>query len=1131
MSMKKFGWLASTSLAGSAGLSVGLTRLGAGAALAALALASAPAAYAQETTSAIQGAVVSGGIPAANVAVTILHTPSGTRQQLSTNNEGRFDARGLRVGGPYTITVGSKSYNDIYIDLGKTFAFNADLAAADEISAVEVVSTATRSSDQGPRTVLNRDAIQSVVSVNRDIRDLARRDILVSQDLRARGGANEGGISIAGSNPRFNRITVDGVSANDTYGLAQGGLTTSRGPVTLDAVEQFVISAVPTDVENGDFTGGAMNLVLRSGQNDFHGTAFINYLNDGLVGTRIGNLNTRVKVPISQTNWGGFLSGPLWKDKLFFAASYETYKTSDATGFGPTGAGFPNAVLNLPQAGFDNVVNIYNTGYASKFNIGNVASTQPVTDKKYSAKIDWNIMDGQRASFTYRYAASSAVQRTDAGVTTLTPTSHWYTQSNKDEAYTFELNSRWTDKLVTNFRATKRSYVNGQNPPSGQNYSDVAVCTAPSADANLVACGAGFSQVRFGPDSFRHANVLSSKELRFNFQAEYTLGSNLLKVGMQARQAKPYNLFLPQSRGVYYFDSIADFQAGRASRLQYANAVTGNPIDAAFATNYWTYSFFFQDALNITDNLKVTAGFRYDWYSYPDKPIFNPNFTARNGFTNQGNIDGKSVVQPRVSAEWRATSHLKINGGFGLFAGGTPDVITGVPFSNTGYATTNIDIQRTATGFTETTGAGGFTPAIGSLALDNLNRDPTFGYTVPANVQALQRGTLTGTPLIPPAAETIAMSPTFKMPGQWKAFLSAKWDFKGWDVGLDGVASKASNEIAYTDTKAQYLIINGQTQVTPDGRIRYDGLPNGTTPGKTSNNAGSNRDLIITNVKNGGRNWVVGVSASKSWDFGGDFAIGYSRSHATDTGPGLRFGTTAGSLYASVPRLGDVNAPAYVDRSVDEIKNRWKMQLGYRHEFFGDNETRLTLFGERQSGRPFGFIMSDSASGRSPVFGVNQTAWQLYVPDFANASGLNAGLVTFATQADFDLFKAYTARFNLKQGQIQRKYQNTNPSINRLDFQISQQFPTIIKGHKIRVVADMRNLLNFIDNDWGVAKEYSDVTSLARVQCADASGAAVAANSAVCARYRYSLVPVTVPYQVNNGLSLWYAQISFRYEF
>src|SRR6202008_991196 len=141
------------------------------------------------------------------------------------------------------------------------------------------------------KTVLTRKEIQEVVSVNRDPRDLARRDILVMQDLNsgARIGVNSGGVSIGGSNPRYNRIAVDGVSAQDNFGLNQGGFTTARGPVNLDAVEQFAVATVPTDVENGDFVGGAVNLVLRSGGNKFHGVLFDNYLNDGMVGTQTKN--------------------------------------------------------------------------------------------------------------------------------------------------------------------------------------------------------------------------------------------------------------------------------------------------------------------------------------------------------------------------------------------------------------------------------------------------------------------------------------------------------------------------------------------------------------------------------------------------------------------------------------------------------------------------------------------------------------------------------------------------------------------------------------------------------------------------------------------------------------------------
>ena len=1105
MTMKKLGWLATSAMVASV-------------------LAAPIAAYAQETTGSIHGAAIQNGMPVANKAVTILHTPSGTRQTTVTNAAGVFDARGLRVGGPYTITVGDKAYPNIFVELGKTLDFTADLTPASQVQAVEVVATGRRNSDQGPVTLLNRDAIQSVVSITRDIRDLAGRDILVNQDSANRSGTNAGGISIAGSNPRFNRITVDGVSAQDNFGLSQGGLTTSRGPVTLDAIEQFVVAAVPTDVENGDFTGGALNLVLRSGTNTFHGSVFDNYLNDGFVGRHLGD--ARVFTAQHQTNYGGTLLGPIIKDKLFFALSYENYQTVDTTVFGVTGQGLPSTFTNLTQATVDQVVGIYNNGYKSKFNLGADTPTEPVTDKKYSAKIDWNITDRHRATLTYRYAKSTAVLRTDAGQFTDSLDSHWYTQGNTDKAATFELHSNWTDNLATTFKATYRDYENTQLPPSGQNYADVQVCTAPTSDAALQSCQTGFSSVRFGPDQFRHANALAEKELRFNAQAEYTYGKNLFKIGGQARQAKPADLFVPSSHGVYYFDSIADFAAGKAGSLNYSNSVTGNPLDAGFATTYWTYSLFAQDAVQLMDTLKLTAGVRFDWNHYPEKPILNPNFTARNGFTNQKTIDGLSVFQPRLSLEWKPTPDLRLNGGGGIFSGGTPDVLTGTPFYNTGYTITNVQFFRQSTGLiTEQTGTAGYTQTIGSQALDNLNNDPNFGYQLPSQVKALQQGTLAGAPLIPAQGAVIAMAPTFKLPSSWKEFGSVQYHFMGWTFGADFVAAQAKNQITYYDAKSQVLMVNGAQQFLPDGRIRYDGL--GVVPGKTSANLGSNNDLIITNSSQGAT-WDLGLTASKNWNWGGSFAVGYSRMHSNDLGPGLRFGTTAGSLYGSVPAFMDPNRD-YDGRSVDEIKNTFKFELGYRKEFLKDNETRITLFGSRQNGRPFGFTMQDAASGRSPVFGVTRTAQALYVPDLSQGSGLDYGLVHFATQGDLDRFKYFVNRFNLKPGLI-TKYSNTNRSTNRLDLQVSQYLPSPIEGHHFKVVADIRNVLNLLDSHWGGVREFNDVNTVTRVSCADVTGSVVPTTSAACPRYSYSQVSPPIVQNVNTA-SLWYAQIMVKYEF
>ncbi len=1126
-----------------------MKRLAAGAALTALTSIVASGAFAQETTSAVHGVVTADGQPVSGASVQLLHTPSGTRSVISTDTGGDFDARGLRIGGPYTITVSgagkpTKVMRNVFLIVGKTSDIEIDLSAADTVEEVIVTAKRVKDSDQGPKTVLTRKDIQEVVSVTRDPRDLARRDMLVAQDLNAgaRVGVNSGGISIAGSNPRYNRVAVDGVSAQDNFGLNQGGLTTARGPVTLDAIEQFAVAAVPTDVENGDFVGGALNLALRSGGNAFHGVAFVNYLNDGLVGKK--SETVRIKQAISQENWGGFLSGPIWKDHLFFAASYETYKTVQTTPFGVVGSGAPNIFSNNSsntQATVDAVTGIYNSRYASKFDLLGIASTQPELDKKYSAKLDWNITSGHRASLTYRYAESASVLRPNIQSTQIQLDSQNYVRFDADEAATFELHSKWTDRLSTHFKATTRSYKDTQTPPSGQNYADVRVCTAPTSDASATVCQNGFNQIFFGPDQFRHANKLAEKELRLQFTGEYSLAPHLIKFGLQARRAQPLDLFVNQSHGIYYFDSLADFQAGRANRLQYQNAVTGNATDAQFSTTYWIYSGFAQDTFDVSDSLKVAFGARYDWYKYPDKPVLNPNFLARNGFSNQKTIDGKSVLMPRISAEWKATPTLTVNGGFGLFSGGTPDVLTGAPFYNTGYVTTSVDIQRNVATGVITDAANNnqvLSSNVASAALDNLNLDPKFGYNIPGLVQQLQQGTLTGTPNIPPLGAVIALSPNFELPAQWKVFLSGKWDgWRGWHVGADVVVTRVKHDITYTDIRSQPLVINGVQQLLPDGRIRYDGLPNTGVTGKTSVSGGANNDLLVANTSKG-TSYIASLSLSKSWDWGGDVAFGYARQRLRDYGGGLFFGTTAGSLYGSVPAGQDPNHD-YLGRSVYEIPNRYKAEFGFHRKFFGDNETRISLFAERQDGRHFGFSMQDLASGRGPVFGVTKTAQALYVPDFAGdtiTNDLRVGLVTFATQADLDNFKRYVTNFHLPNAQLLDKYSNDNAPISRLDLSLSQELPTLIQGHKIRVQADIRNVLNLLSSKWGRVAEYNDgagtsTLSLARAQCADATGAAVAANSATCVGYRYSNVPTTVTKTLNSNLSLWYMQVSLRYEF
>ncbi|MGE3303414.1 MAG: carboxypeptidase regulatory-like domain-containing protein, partial [Hyphomonadaceae bacterium] len=319
--------------------------------MAAIGLAMTPPAIAQQTTSSVRGTIFSAtGAPIEGATITVTHVPSGTRAVERTLPGGVFDVRGLRVGGPYTISVSAPSYTDeqlngVMLTVGVPTRY--DIALTPEAEAITVsAKVRTRLADPGSSTTIGRDEINTVTTMRRDIRDITRRDPLVTLDNVTRGTGPAGGIYIAGSTPRLNRITIDGVRSADDFGLNTGGLSTTRGPISMEAIEQLSVQAVPFDVAEGDFTGGAVNLVLRGGGNAFSGSAFVNYQNDGLFGEHVNGV--RSSVPGQLQNYGGFLSGPIIKDKLFFAASYEYYRSLDPNAFqGPADLGLANLINGI----------------------------------------------------------------------------------------------------------------------------------------------------------------------------------------------------------------------------------------------------------------------------------------------------------------------------------------------------------------------------------------------------------------------------------------------------------------------------------------------------------------------------------------------------------------------------------------------------------------------------------------------------------------------------------------------------------------------------------------------------------------------------------------------------------------
>ena len=198
---------------------------------AAVAIVVAAPALAQNTTAAIGGRVVDGnGKAVAGASVSILHTESGSTSNTTTDADGRYAARGLRVGGPYTITIRqggqTETRSGVVLALAETLTLDATLGNATVVVTGQALSQTFSRSNMGAGTNLSNAQINALPSIQRNLQDYARTDPRIAQTDKDRGE-----ISALGQNSRFNSITIDGVNTNDPFGLESNNLPTLKQPI------------------------------------------------------------------------------------------------------------------------------------------------------------------------------------------------------------------------------------------------------------------------------------------------------------------------------------------------------------------------------------------------------------------------------------------------------------------------------------------------------------------------------------------------------------------------------------------------------------------------------------------------------------------------------------------------------------------------------------------------------------------------------------------------------------------------------------------------------------------------------------------------------------------------------------
>lgn len=1103
--------------------------------VAAVALIAPATAVAQETTSVIRGTVTAAGGPVAGARIVATNVPSGTVVETTTDASGKFTITGLRAGGPFTVDVtateGSSSVTDIFTVVGQPYDLPIELADADGdivVTASSILGAGVRS--DGPQTVLTQADIRNVASVNRDVRDLARRDPLASMDL-----SNSRAVSFGGVNPRFNRFTINGVQVGDNFGLNSDSNPTGRGPVPFDAIAQFSVSIAPYDIRQGNFQGGAIDTVLLSGTNTFTGTGFYSLSTDELQGDRIGSTRTAVANYRSET-YGATLAGPIIRDKLFFMVSAE--RNTDPRPLTPNTVA---QVPNLTQGLVDQVTGIAQSVY--DYDAGGLATINNQKDEKIVGRIDWNITNGQRLSLSYvnAYESSTVLQNSSTSNTSpsLGLASNAYQRSVLLRAGIVQLNSDWTDNLSTEARFVYKSNRVGQDSLLGVNFAQFRVCTAPTsvvdtATNNAVStCGTGNPVIALGPDVSRHANELFFDTWGGSFLTRYQAGDHDVKMFAEVAANRTFNLFQATSRGSYYFDSIEDFQNRIASQFSYANAITNNVNDAAADFRYQQYTFGLSDDWNITDTLTLTYGARYDVFAMRTPIAYNAAFQARNGFRNTKNYKGLDNFQPRISFNWTGIDNLRVRGGVGVFGGGSPDIYLSNSYSNTGVLTNAItNVTRAGTPGTPVTGCTGAfasttgNPSAAQVCTASLNG--VTGTSIPTAAQdylAANTGSLATAP-------TAALDPDFRLPSVTKATLSADYKAFGFQFGVDYVYSKTNQSVVFTDLRSR------QIGVLPDGRPRYDFRP---TPGVAAV-ADPNTDILLTNTSRG-RSHLGVVRVSKDFDFGLNLNFAYARQDVKDVSAATS--STPTSNYFNNP-MADPNMPMY-GISDNQVKWAYKYGATFDRAFFGDYRTVISLFGETRAGRPYSFTMQNGA-GRSPVFGVIGSAsgagtnsdqrYLLYVP-----TSTTDPLVSYDNVNTQNALEDLIGRTKLKdyRGKIAAKNIARNRAFTRIDLHLEQEIPTFIGNSRITLFGDIENLPNLLNSNWGGLRQlgFPQYAPVVQVSCLSTptptgttpgAGVVNTAPTQTCAQYRYSTYREPNP-AVNLNNSLYLIRIGARVSF
>ena len=1005
---------------------------------------------AEQTTGIIRGSVTDeSGNPVSGASVQITHIPSGSKSSTSSGNSGAFYSRGLRLGGPFKVTVtksGQSSVrNNIFTRLGSESSLSFSLGS----NSVEEIVVTAKASDfsglgVGPGSTFNAEDISTLPSIDRDIKDIAKLDPFVTVD-------NNDQLSFGGGMPRLIGFIIDGVSANDSYGLSSNAYPTNRMPLSIDVIDQVSVKIANFDAELGEASSGNIVLTTKAGTNDFHGSFTIESSQtsgDEPFGEKADNADPDTEL------FSIALQGPIIKDKLFFSFGYEKYEASDPIQM----QAFQSGLVTKAEA--DEVIQ------AAKDVIGyDAGSYNKGLEEEYEKtflRIDANVTDNQALTLEYihvdGFTESAYWNRSFA----LPLSSDWYKINKEYETIKFELNSDWSDNFSTRIMYSDTDVMNPNTPVGSTSIGEVGVGVASGGT------------VFFGPDQYRHANEIQTNRKQFEVAGYYDIGDHAITLGYKKMENDMFNMFSRNSLGEYDYNSLEDFIAGNLRELDYRNADTNNPRDAAGRFNMDYTIIYLQDTWNISSDLTARFGIRYEEISQDTTPEYNSfwfNWTGddfRPAPRNDVNLDGEDIIMPRFSLDWQAKDNILVTFGWGEFSGNLPPVWFGGPYIDTGLGLPGNKLRARSNNL-PTPGTPASYPGDAALALVQNEIGDTGGYTA-------------------------MMDKDFGIPSITKMSLGVVAD-------LDSGVTIRANYIHMEEEDPVGAYIGG---CDPKGNALADNRPL---------YGGCSYVGYLTTFKNiQPETDIFGISMEKTFDNGLNLYLGYAH-----TSREMAHMMTSSIIFSSAVRmplfdhLNPVNSPSHY-----EIEHSFDYALTWKGNVFGDLETSIGLNGFRQSGNPFSYTYRGDMSGYRTD---GENIELLYVPSINDPNVIFsdgfylAAFEQFLTDSGLSAYRGFTVPRN----------SFNSPWAGTFDLRIAQQLPSGGIPGKAIFYFDIENVLNLLNSDWGGFENYTGSTSNSR--------GIVEAEVDDQGRYVYKTFKVDGEPTQNIGKSVWQIKVGFKYQF